>query len=255
MKTTLGWVVLWIATGSVPFAMAQVERASIVGTISDKSGAAVAGVEVLVTNTATNAQLRLTTDDAGVYSAVNLIPGTYTVQASKGGFRNVIFRDYSLQVSQAARLDIVLEVGEVTQSVEVTGAAPLLQTENAAVGQVISKEAVQSLPLNGRNFVQLAILSPGVTGLDYAQPATINSGRRPDELRPGGTALAANGARSTSNQVLIDGVDNSEMISQTFIVRPAVEGIQEFKVQTNNAGRVWTLGWGGGGDHDQVGIK
>jgi len=91
-------------------------------------------------------------------------------------------------------------------------------------------------PLNGRNFVQLAILAPGVSGLDYAQPNTINTGRRPDELRPGGTAIQANGALSQSNQVLLDGIDNTEMISQTFIVRPAVEGIQEFKVITNNAG-------------------
>jgi len=214
----------------------QVERASMVGTITDGSGAAIAGVEVTVTNVATNNSQRLVTDAAGSYSAVNLIPGSYNIQAAKAGFRNVLFREFVLQVSQAARLDIKLEVGDVNQVVEVTGAAPLLQTENASVGQVISKEAVQSLPLNGRNFVQLAILAPGVTGLDYAQPNTINSGRRPDELRPGGTAIAANGARSTSNQVLVDGIDNTEMISQTFIVRPAVEGIQEFKVLTNNAG-------------------
>src|SRR2546429_5277308 len=129
-----------------------------------------------------------------------------------------------------------MEVGNVEQTVEVSGAIPLLQTENASVGQVIGKEAVNALPLNGRNFVQLAILAPGVSGLDYAQPATINTGKRPDELRPGGTALQANGALSQSNQVLLDGIDNTEMISQTFIVRPAVEGIQEFKVLTNNAG-------------------
>ena len=227
---------LLLAAATATLALAQVERASLVGNVTDKSGAAIAGVEVTVTNTATNTAQRLTTDDAGAFSAVNLIPGAYTVQASKTGFRNAIFRDYVLQVSQAARLDIQLEIGDVNQAVEVTGAAPLLQTENASVGQVISKEAVQSLPLNGRNFVQLAILAPGVTGLDYAQPNTINSGRRPDELRPGGTAIAANGARSTSNQVLVDGIDNTEMISQTFIIRPAVEGIQEFKVLTNNAG-------------------
>ena len=101
---------------------------------------------------------------------------------------------------------------------------------------MIEQAAVNALPLNGRNFVQLAILAPGVSGLDYAQSGTINTGKRPDELRPGGTAIQANGALSQSNQVLLDGIDNTEMISQTFIVRPAVEGIQEFKVITNNAG-------------------
>lgn len=215
---------------------AQVERASIVGTVSDRSGAPMPGVSVVVTSEATNTSLRLTTDSAGTYSAVNLIPGAYSVTASQPGFRSQVLRNFELQVSQNARLDLSLEVGTVEQSVEVQAVAPLLQTENASVGQVISSQAVNALPLNGRNFVQLAILAPGVTGLDYAQPNTINSGRRPDELRPGGTTLQANGARGTSNQVLVDGVDNTEMISQTFVVRPAVEGIQEFKVLTNNAG-------------------
>src|SRR5260370_4556512 len=129
-----------------------------------------------------------------------------------------------------------MELGTVEQTVEVTGTVPLLQTENASVGQVIEKEAVNSLPLNGRNFVQLAILAPGVSGLDYAKAGNINTGKRPDELRPGGTALQANGALSQSNEVLLDGIDNTEMVSQTFVVRPAVEGIQEFKVLTNNPG-------------------
>src|SRR5260370_9393237 len=129
-----------------------------------------------------------------------------------------------------------MELGTVEQTVEVTGTVPLLQTENASVGQVIEKEGVNRMRLNGRNFVQLGILAPGVSGLDYAQPATINTGKRPDELRPGGTALQANGALSQSNEVLLDGIDNTEMVSQTFVVRPAVEGIQEFKVLTNNPG-------------------
>lgn len=216
--------------------LAQVERASIVGSITDKSGAAMAGIELTVTNEATNTSVKLTTDSSGAYIVPNLNPASYTVAVTHAGFRPVTFRNFVLQVSQNARLDITLEVGGVEQSIEVTGAVPLLQTENASVGQVIPQAAVNSLPLNGRNFVQLAILAPGVSGLDYAQPATINTGKRPDELRPGGTALQANGALSQSNQVLLDGVDNTEMISQTFIVRPSVEGIQEFKVLTNNAG-------------------
>ena len=216
--------------------LAQVERASIIGRITDTTGASMPGVEVTVTNEATNTLVRLSSDDAGAYTAVNLIPGNYTVNASKTGFRPLVFRSFVLQVGQSARLDITMEVGNLEQTVEVTGAIPLLQTENASVGQVIEKEAVNALPLNGRNFVQLAILAPGVSGLDYAQSATINTGKRPDELRPGGTALQANGALSQSNQVLLDGIDNTEMISQTFVVRPSVEGIQEFKVLTNNAG-------------------
>src|SRR4051794_22498542 len=215
---------------------AQVERAAIVGSVTDKSGAAMPGVAVQVTNEATNTSTMLASDESGGYTAVNLIPGSYKITASRSGFRPVTFRNFVLQVGQTARLDIGMEVGSVEQSLEVTAAIPLLQTESASVGQVIEQAAVNALPLNGRNFVQLAILAPGVSGLDYAQSGTINTGKRPDELRPGGTAIQANGALSFSNQVLLDGIDNTEMISQTFIVRPAVEGIQEFKVLTNNAG-------------------
>lgn len=227
---------LCLALLIAPILNAQVERASIIGNITDKTGAAMSGVEVTVTNDATNTSVRVLSDEAGAFTAVNLIPGGYGVNATRSGFRPVVFRNFVLQVGQSARLDISMEVGSVEQTVEVAGTIPLLQTENASVGQVIERGAVNALPLNGRNFVQLAILAPGVSGLDYAQPGTINTGKRPDELRPGGTALQANGALSQSNQVLLDGIDNTEMISQTFIVRPAVEGIQEFKVLTNNAG-------------------
>lgn len=227
---------LCLALVSLPSLVAQVERASIIGNITDASGAVMANVEVTVTNEATNTSTRLSTDEAGAYTAVNLIPGNYSVNASRSGFRPVVFRNFTLQVGQSARLDIKMDLGSVEQTVEVTGTIPLLQTENASVGQVIGREAVDALPLNGRNFVQLAILAPGVSGLDYSQPGTINTGLRPDELRPGGTALQANGALSQSNEVLLDGIDNTEMISQTFVVRPAVEGVQEFKVLTNNAG-------------------
>ena len=231
-----GIVALLLVFVTVNLAVAQVERASIIGNVTDTTGAAMSGVEVAVTNEGTNTSVRLTTDESGAYTAINLIPGSYTVNATRSGFKPVVYRNFVLQVGQSARLDIRMDVGGVEQTVEVVGTIPLLQTENASVGQVISQQAVNTLPLNGRNFVQLAILAPGVSGLDYAQPGTINTGKRPDELRPGGTAIQVNGGVSFSNQVLLDGIDNTEMISQTFIVRPAVEGIQEFKVLTNNAG-------------------
>ncbi len=225
-----------ICIGGGTRAFAQVERASIVGTIRDSTGSVAPGVALKVINQATNATENLQTDSAGDYSATNLTPGTYSVEAEKSGFTRRVYRDFVVQVAQVARLDITLAVGAVEQTVEVTGETPLLQTENASVGQVISSQPIGELPLNGRNFAQLAILAPGVTGLSYAQTGTINAGARPDELRPGGTTLEANGARDSSNQLLIDGVDNTEMIAQTFIVRPTVDGLQEFKVLTNNAG-------------------
>ena len=215
---------------------AQVERASIVGTVTDVTGAVVPGVIVTVTNEGTNTAVQRTTDESGRYTAVNLAPGSYSIAAEHTGFSRRLFTGFVVQVNQIARLDVVLEVGAVEQTIEVQAGAPLLHTEDAAMGQVISPKPISDLPLNGRNFAQLAILAPGMTGLDFAQPNTINSGRRPDELRPGGTTILAIGARNMMNQMLIDGIDATEMISQTFVVRPTVEGIQEFKVTTNNAG-------------------
>jgi hypothetical protein len=215
-----GFAALLLLFVNAALSSAQVERASIIGNVTDATGAAAPGVTVTVINEGTNTSVVLTTDDVGAYTAVNLIPGSYKVNASRSGFKPMVYRNFVLQVGQSARLDIRLEVGNIEQAVEVSGTIPLLQTENASVGQVIASEAVNALPLNGRNFVQLAILAPGVSGLDYAQPNTINTGKRPDELRPGGTAIQVNGGVSFSNQVLLDGIDNTEMISQTFIVRP-----------------------------------
>jgi hypothetical protein len=214
----------------------QVERASIVGTIRDNTGSVVPGVSVKVTNQGTNTSALLHTDGAGDYSATNLTPGVYTIEAETPGFSRRVYRDFTVQVAQVARLDITLEIGTVEQTVDVTAETPLLQTENAAVGQVISAQPISELPLNGRNFAQLALIAPGVTGLSYAQTGTIGAGTRPDEMRPGGTTIEANGARDSSNQLLLDGIDNSELIADTFIVRPTVDGLQEFKVMTNNAG-------------------
>ena len=222
----------------------QVERATITGTVSDTSGAVVPDATVRVIDEATNSILALKTDAAGEYTASNLTPGSYTIEAEKTGFNKHVNRAFVVEVSQVARLDITLPIGAVNQTVEVTGAVPVLQTENASVGQVIGAQAVSQLPLNGRNIAQLAILAPGVTGLSYAPTGTINSGARPDELRPGGTTIEANGARDSANKMLLDGVDNTEMISQTFVVRPSIEGLQEFNLITSNAGAEYDRGGG-----------
>lgn len=217
-------------------AAAQVERASIVGTIRDGTGAVVPGVSIRVTHESTNTTTTLQSSGTGNYTAVNLIPGSYTVVAEHTGFSTRSFKGVVLQVGQTGRLDITLEVGAMHEVIEISAAAPMLQTENATVGQVIPLQPIQDLPLNGRNFVQLAILAPGVTGLDFAPAGGINSGKRNDELRPGGTGLQASGVSMMNNQVLVDGIDDTELISGTFVVRPTIEGVQEFRVITNNAG-------------------
>src|SRR6478609_5844621 len=116
---------------------AQVERASIRGNATDNSSAAVANVVVTVTNEATNTSVRVVTDAAGAFAVMNLIPGNYTVSAALAGFNSVTYRGVELQVGQQARLDLRMQVGELKQTVEVAASATMLQTENAAVGQVI----------------------------------------------------------------------------------------------------------------------
>ena len=225
-------------------ASAQVERGTITGTVTDSNGAAVPDATVHVTAESTNQVITLKTDSAGQYTASNLTPGSYTVQVEKAGFQSRVNKGFVIQVFQTARLDVALNVGTVTQTVEVTTAVPVLQNENASVGQVITTQAIDQLPLNGRNMSQLAIIAPGVTGLNYAQTNTIASGGRPDELRPGGTTIVANGARDGANKLLLDGIDNTEMIAQTFVVRPSVDGLQEFAVLTSNVGAQFDRGIG-----------
>lgn len=225
-------------------ATAQVEQATITGTVTDSSGATVSGASVKITQEGTNVAINRTTDNAGVYRVGNLTPGSYTVETTKAGFSKSIHRNFVVEVGQTARLDIKLAVGSTTQTVEVTSLPPIMQAETATVSQVIPATAVQHLPLNGRNMAELAVVAPGVTGLNYAPTGTIGSGTRPDELRPGGTTLQANGARDSANKVLLDGIDNTEMIAQTQVVRPSIDSLQEFNIITTDAGPQYNRGGG-----------
>jgi hypothetical protein len=233
---------LLLLTSAISFG--QVERASITGTVTDASGGIIPGATVKVTDEMTNTTVSLLTDSAGEYTARNLNPGSYSIAVEKGGFNKHVDKNFVVEVSQAARLDVALAVGSVSQTVEVTSAAPMMQTENASVGQVVDSHSINDLPLNGRNIAELAVIAPGVTGLTAAPAATFSSGARSDELRPGGTTIIANGALDTYNKMLLDGVDNTEMVAQTFVVRPSLGGIQEFNLITANAGPEYDRGAG-----------
>jgi hypothetical protein len=202
------------------------------GTITDNSGASVAAADVTVVNTATGNERKVSTSEAGSYSIPFLTPGTYTITVSKQGFRQVKRENLVLEVNQVARVDFTLEVGAVTETVNVSAAAPLLESDNSAIGQVIETKAIEDLPLNGRNFVQLAILGPGVVGVGFGARQTIMSGNRPDDLRPG-SELFSNGNREGSNNFLMDGIDNNERLTLAIVLRPSVESVREFKIQTN----------------------
>ncbi len=229
-KLLLAVVVSFLLSSS---AHGQVATAELSGAVQDASGAGVPRARVTATNAETNVTVRQTeTGAGGDYLMTFLPPGSYTLSVEAPGFRKFTQSGVKLEVNQRARLDFTLQVGQVTEIVEVVAAAPLLESQSSSLGSVISQRLVSELPLNGRNFVQLAILSPGVNGTGYSTAGTIQSGARPDDRRPG-TEIFSNGNREGSNNFLYDGVDNNERLIQLIVYRPAVEAIREFKVQTN----------------------
>ena len=220
-------LLLWPAV-----APAQVTTADLVGTVRDSSKAVVPGARVSLTNQATGVSRSATTGGDGHYIFTSLQPGLYTLAAELTGFRKVERTGIQLQVNQRAQVDVDLEVGVTGETVTIEGTAPLLETQSSVLGSVIQEKQIQDLPLNGRNFVQLATLAPGVSGAGSGMRGTIMSGTRPDDLRPG-TELFVNGNRESSNNYLYDGIDNNTRLTLVIVMRPNVEAIKEFKVQTN----------------------
>lgn len=213
-------------------AIAQVASAELSGVILDASGAAVANAKVTVTNTGTNREHNTTSDAMGAYKVQLLPPGDYVVAVEAPGFRRLVRSGITLQVNQQSQLDLTLQLGQTSEVMEVTEQAPLLESESSVLGTVVNEKLVNQLPLNGRNFVQLATLSPGVNGVGYSAGGTIMSGTRPDDRRPG-TEIFSNGNREGSNNFLYDGIDDNERLTLSIVLRPPVEGVREFKIQTN----------------------
>ena len=206
--------------------------AGLNGVILDSSGGTVPETSVLVTNLDNGAKRETMSNESGLYQFPLLQPGRYSIAARKPGFKQSTRDDVQLELNQVAKIDFALEPGPVSESIEVSASAALLEANTSSVGQVIETKAVSDLPLNGRNFAQLAILGPGVVGVGYAATGTIGSGTRPDDMRPG-TELFSNGNREQSNNFMLDGVDNNFRRNGLITLRPSVEVIREFKIQTN----------------------
>ena len=190
------------------------------------------GPMIVVTNLDTGARRETATNESGVYQFPLLQPGRYSIAARKQGFKQVTRDGVQLELNQVAQIDFTMAAGEVNETIEVQASAPLLESNTSSVGQVIEAKAISDLPLNGRNFAQLAILGPGVTGVGYSASGTIGSGTRPDDMRPG-TELFSNGNREQSNNFMLDGVDNNFRRNGLITLRPSVEAVREFKIQTN----------------------
>ena len=224
-------IALLAITCLAPSAYPQV-YSQLTGSITDATGAAVPAAPVTATNTETGAEKSASTDANGQYTIPFLQPGIYSVTVNMEGFRSAVRENIRLEVNQTVRADFALEIGAVSEVVEVTGSVPMLDSESSSLGQVIEQKAVAELPLNGRNFVQLAILGPGVTGVGFGASGTIMSGSRPDDLRPG-SEIFSNGNREGSNNFIFDGADNNERLTLSITLRPSVEAVREFKIQTN----------------------
>jgi hypothetical protein len=217
---------LLVAIGFATPLWAQKDAGTIVGLVRDASGAVVQGAKVTVEDVDRGVQMTLSTSDAGEYVASPLHIGRYKVTVEKTGFKKAVSEVVELDVPGRVAINMALEVGQISEQMVVTGAAPLLETETSELGQVVDRKRVSNLPLNGRNFAQLALLS---TGTAPSEP-----GAR-DEV---GYGFSSNGARSLQNNFLLDGVDNNsnlpDLLNETnIVIQPPVEALQEFKVQTN----------------------
>ena len=201
---------------------------TITGEVKDPSGALVQSASITVTNAATNVARTAETNSAGLYNFPGLIPGTYQVKASSAGFQTSVAKDIELQVQQTARVDFELTVGQASQTVEVVANATQLTTDNATVGTVIEERRIMQLPLNGRSFFSLVALSPNVT-FGFA-PAAQASGRLGGTR--GALTISLTGARATWTNYTLDGIANTDIDFNSYIMQPSVDALQEFKVQT-----------------------
>ena len=202
----------------------QTATGQITGTVRDSSGAVVSNVKVTVGNQLTGLTRTATTSDTGDYVVPLLSVGMYSVTAEQSGFRAAKRSDIRLNVDQVLRVDLELEVGAVTETVEVQAASVAIDTETATVGQVVTQRQVSELPLNGRNFLQLLFIGGGAVQANGEQGA----------MRQGvGDAISINGSRPTSNNYLLDGTANTDTALNTPAVVLSVDAIQEFKEQTS----------------------
>ena len=200
----------------------------VTGRISDASGAGVPQAVLTLTNTTTNAVRQTSSGDDGFYSFPSVPPGVYNIKAEHPGFKVVTSKNVEVQVQQTIRLDLTLEVGQVSQSVEVQASATLLQSENATVGTVVENEAITQLPLNGREYLNLVALVPNANTLSPAagQAQSRQGGDRANQ------SISAGGNRIFYDHFTLDGVDNTDFDFNTYVVLPSIDAIQEFKVQT-----------------------
>jgi hypothetical protein len=205
-------------------AAAQTITASITGLVTDPSGAVIASAKVVATNTGTNVPFETATNDGGLYTFPFLPVGNYTVAVETSGFKKSVLGPFKLEVNQIARVDVRLELGDATQTVEITDVAPILQTESTQTGDSLNSNKLTSLPLKNRNFVSLTLLIPGAVSPNPEGMAG-RLGARP----------YVNGNREQTNNFMLDGVDVNDSIDNRVGYSPSVDALEEVRVLTGNA--------------------
>lgn len=210
---------------ATPFLANAQTAATMVGDVTDPSGAAIPGVAVTITNDGTGAERTVSTNAAGQYRVTPLNPGSYTVRAASEGFTAQVRSGVILQVAAVLDVSFELELGQVTETVEVTGAPPIMQTEEASVGNVVTGQELKSMPVNERNYTKLILLMPGTSSITRSQSRGTNES---------GTALfSVNGGRPQDNNYTLDGFDSNMQMMNSPGISPPMDALQEFKVATN----------------------
>jgi hypothetical protein len=210
-------------------AWSQRTTADVVGTITDASGGVLPNVRVTIHNLDTGADSATESDKSGEYAISQLPVGRYSMKVISPGFKSWTVPLVTLGIGDRLRQDVQLQLGNLEQSVEVSAASPALQTESSSLSSLVGTQAMQNLPMNGRNFVVLAQLAPGAA---EGEPTGLPSGTRPDDRRLT-SAVSVNAQPTSFNNFTIDGVDDNERFIGTVIVKPSVDALQEMKVQTS----------------------
>jgi len=204
---------------------------TISGTVADKTGSVISGATVKISSQATGVVREAKTDDSGHYVVTLLPVSTYTIAAASQGFQTAQQKDVKLQTDQQLEVDFALVPGNVTQTIDVSASAVAVETTTPSLGQVINSQQVAELPLNGRDFVQLATLAPGTT--QETNPNSFFNGGPSSEVSARGSySLSVGGSRASSTDWLLDGNDNNELTAGGIAILPSIDAIQEFKVLT-----------------------
>ena len=223
-QRALAILVVCLGFAATP-AFAQVDTGTILGTVKDASGGVVAGAKVTLTHEGQNFTLTRTTRSDGTYVFTPIRTGTYVLEVESQGFRKAVRRGIELNIQQQAAIDVVLETGQLEEAVEVTADAPLLQSETGEVGQTLTADTIEDLPLNGRDYTALARLAAGTA--------------RPQQGARAALQFTANGMRPGQNNYMLDGIDNNtsnvDFLGGTaYVVKPPVDAIAEIKVLTSS---------------------